>query len=113
MEQGRSTNQMQRKETRLEISIFIYILDPAVHDALLLYKKLKNEQVIDAEEHTYRKFKRTVLEQLIQPRVIQNIRTVSKKRKGPPMLHLQSESVVGMYESTYMLMENKLRVSNQ
>jgi hypothetical protein len=64
MDQVRSTLRTQRREKRVHMSVFTYLLDLSASQAYAVYKKLKEKET---SKHSYFNFKRRICEQLVTP----------------------------------------------
>lgn len=67
----RSTNTIMRREKRVSMSIFTYLLDASLQNA---YTVLQSIVVPGEVTYTAREFKRTVASQLVQPLIDRNCR---------------------------------------
>lgn len=95
VDQVRASSAMMRKEHRVSMSLFCFILDPAIQNAFALYRCLGHSNF-----KTFREFKRNIDEQLVLPQIKSNkqrsiLRLVSSNESAGDgqMLHVLLENV--------------------
>jgi hypothetical protein len=117
MDQYRSTLATQRKEMRLQMTLFTYLLDLAISQAFALHQNMASNQ--RDKPISFFNFKRKVCEQLVTPWITAAQRrsrtspdisqhTNERSQEGNPTI----EQTLGTIDETHMLVENLPRRSN-
>lgn len=97
MDQRRSTNPTRRKEQRLHMNIFTYVLDLCAHQAYVVKQGIYDETITSLVE-----FKRSICEAFVLP-----FRSSRKRPRDPVTVANQAlEENLGRIEDTHMLTTN-------
>ena len=99
MDQKRSTNPTKRKEQRLGMSIFTYLLDLCVLQSFSIYKLLEPEN-----KEVLSEYKKALCDELIDELKLEKI---MKKEQRQEVMKV--ENVMGSIDHGHMLVENKGR----
>ena len=110
MDQRRATLATQRKEQRIQMTLFTFILDLAVTQGFAIYQKLVMGRA--EKKLTFFNFKRNLCDSLIMP--LRSSRPVGRPRKrSKPNSPREGtterttiEEAVGTIDNTHMLVEN-------
>ena len=101
-DQYRSTNPMTRKERRVPLSIFTFLLDASVQNAFAIRKTIDPQSSCD-----YREFKRFIAEQLVIPYLNEKKnQSVRRARSTGDNDEGEGEVSLGSILSNHMLLEN-------
>jgi len=121
MDQVRSTLRTQRREKRIHMSIWTYLLDLSVSQAYAVYQKMTEA---NRTKQTFFEFKRNICEQLIIPHRItksparsrreraqaavqeEGAQGTTRKRNRSNQSNLTDDECVGVIDTDHMLLEN-------
>lgn len=107
-DQVRSTNATCRKEQRVPMSLFTFLLDASVQNAYAIQQAIPNAS---GPQPTVREFKRRIAEAFVVPLVERNVR----RRTLIPVTSTQTNHEIAPHleSSTHMLLENNAKKSVQ
>lgn len=109
MDQYRSTLATQRKEKRLVMTVFTFLLDLAVSQAYAIYQKVAEDK--GESKKTFFEFKRQLCDSMTKP-----LREASLSTKGRPTRDTAAtatiEGTLGSIEESHMLVQNLRRAKN-
>jgi hypothetical protein len=111
MDQYRSTLATQRKEKRLHMTIFTFLMDLGISQAFAVYQKIADERN-ESTQHNFFEFKRKVCESLIK-----ELQENPEGRRGRPAAPSSAATTtivetLGSIEESHMLVQNLPRSKN-
>ncbi len=103
MDQLHSTHVTQRREKRVHMTIFTYLLDLSVTQAYAIYQKISEDKGDSFDRKTFFEFKCSICSQLITPLRSSKVpRTSERRQDGARSI----EAALGVIDGSHMLIEN-------